>query len=196
MILHIKACRLFLRCCSRGFHFRPFISSLFNPQNHVNQPKTKCFLNMSNRIGVQLCMFVSVAQLVGVVCSKNCTFRLEFAGGASSRLIGCPVMSFCKTFYLLLSHCFNPGRQPFRWFPPQHTPSQWHHDITKSVLYICTLFPNPLTVTEKLGLAKRAAFLKTYTGIDVLIKRRNLYLHVYMKWCVQALHVCINHASV
>ena len=37
---------------------------------------------MLNRIGVQLCVFVTVAQLVGVVWSKNLSFRLEFAGGA------------------------------------------------------------------------------------------------------------------
>ena len=68
VILHIKASRLFVRCCSRRLHFRPFISSFFILSSHImiqlNQSKTKCSLNMLNRIGVQLCMYVSVAQLM------------------------------------------------------------------------------------------------------------------------------------
>ena len=46
-------------------------------------------------------LYLRLSGSVGeLVWSKKLSFRLEFAGGASSRLIGCPVMSFCKTFYL------------------------------------------------------------------------------------------------
>ena len=78
VILHIKASRLFVRCCSRGHLFLLFyiVKSYYDTTEPVQDKMFLKHVNSHRRSALYVRLSGSVD---GVVWSKNLSFRLEFA---------------------------------------------------------------------------------------------------------------------